>query len=56
MTGTLATSILTSEQDQAGPGCGCCKPPEPTTVEEQIAELRARQDAVERRLRGLRQA
>lgn len=38
------------------PGCGCCKPPEPTTVADEVRELQARREAVERRLAGIQGA
>lgn len=44
--------------DEAGPGCGCCLPPPDASLPEGrqrvLAELQARRDALERRLRGLR--
>lgn len=47
MTDTLTA---TAETDA---GCGCCRPPEPPTFEEEVRELQARKEAVERRLAGL---
>jgi len=47
MTDTLTT---TTETDA---GCGCCRPPEPPTPEDEVRELQARKEAVERRLAGL---
>ena len=43
--------------DAATPGCGCCVPPPDAAQAEgrrlALAELRARRDALERRLRSL---
>ena len=49
------TDMLTTPSDEAtaDPGCGCCKPPEPLTVADEVRELQARREAVERRLAGL---
>lgn len=53
------TDMLTTIEDQvvAGsatdPSCGCCKPPAPPTVADEVRELQARREAVERRLAGL---
>lgn len=42
--------------EDADPGCGCCMPPAAATVADEVRELQARRDAVERRLAGLRGA
>lgn len=49
---TTMTTTETVEAQGPRPGCGCCIPP-PDTVDTRVAELQARRDAVERRLRGL---
>ncbi|MEO7441948.1 MAG: MerR family transcriptional regulator [Acidimicrobiales bacterium] len=50
---TLPTTAGETADD---PGCGgCCRPPAPTTVADEIRELQARREAVERRLAGLRE-
>jgi DNA-binding transcriptional MerR regulator len=38
---------------EAGAGCGCCRPPEQLGADEEVRELLARKEAVERRLAGL---
>lgn len=49
--------IVISEPDVPTPTpCGCCTPSPPLSADEELRELRARQEAVERRLAGLRQA
>jgi hypothetical protein len=48
MTDTLTTGTATA--GPADPGCGCCKPPVPATVEDEVRELQARRDAVVREL------
>ena len=55
MTTLVTTETADSEAraDEATPGCGCCIPP-PDTAAKKMAELQARREAVERRLRGLR--
>jgi DNA-binding transcriptional MerR regulator len=50
MTETLSAPTETT----AEAGCGCCRPPEPPSLEAEVAELQARKEAVERRLAGLR--
>ena len=54
MTDILTTPTPTDEEVPT-PGCGCCKPPEPPSVDAQIADLQARQASVERRLRELQE-
>ena len=49
MTDTLSTAPQTSEE-QSTP-CGCCIPP-PIDVAQEVRELQARREAVERRLAG----
>ena len=49
MTDTLTTTPQTTEE-QSTP-CGCCIPP-PIDVAEEVRELQARREAVERRLAG----
>jgi hypothetical protein len=51
----MLTSPSTLEAEAPAPGCGCCKPPEPPTVDEQIAALQARRASVEERLRSLQE-
>ena len=45
------------EADEATPGCGCCVPPPDAAKAEgrqrALAELQARRDALEARLKGL---
>lgn len=48
------TLIATTETEaEADAGCGCCKPPAPPSIDEEVRELQARKEAVERRLAGL---
>jgi DNA-binding transcriptional MerR regulator len=48
------TDTLTALTERpAEAGCGCCRPPEPPSLEQEVAELQARKEAVERRLAGL---
>lgn len=51
MTDTL--TIGTVPAGMPAPGCGCCKPPEPGTIQDEVRELEARRDAVERQLAAL---
>ena len=44
-----------AEATTTDPGCGCCRP-EPKTSEDVIAELKARRDEIEARLRQLEMA
>jgi DNA-binding transcriptional MerR regulator len=54
MTTLLPTPIEAGEAQDATPGCGCCIPPPGSAEKDRaVAELQARRDAVERRLRGL---
>ena len=57
------TTLLVPETDatqagEAAPGCGCCIPPPDASLPEgrqrALADLKARRDALERRLEGLR--
>jgi hypothetical protein len=50
---TFVTDAPEVATEEASPGCGCCIPP-PDTAAKKLAELEARRQAVERRLRGLR--
>lgn len=51
MTDTLtAADARLAEEDAAG--CGCCQPRPPQDIAEQISELQARRQVVERRLAG----
>ena len=47
-----------AQAGEAGPGCGCCLPPpdtsQPAGRQQALAELQARRDAIERRLRAVR--
>lgn len=52
MPGTTLT-IATTEVEAPVAGCTCCKPPPPATVDDQIAELRRREDDLSRRLEAL---
>ena len=51
------TAGAEAETDDATPGCGCCIPPPDASKAEgrqrALAELEARREALERRLRGL---
>ena len=51
------TAGTEAEADDATPGCGCCVPPPDAAQAEgrqrALAELQARRDALERRLKGL---
>lgn len=49
---TLTTTVAREAEDAAD--CGCCQPPPPPTLEDEVRELHARREAVERRLAGLR--
>ena len=49
---TTPAETATAPAEEAAPGCGCCVPP-PDAVDDKLAVLQARRDAVERRLRGL---
>jgi hypothetical protein len=49
---TFITEPVEVEAQDTTPGCGCCIPP-PDTVDTRVAELQARRDRLERRLRGL---
>ena len=54
MTDVLTTSP--TEQDEwADPGCGCCKPPAPPTVEDRVQELQARRQELQRRLAAVQE-
>jgi hypothetical protein len=48
------TDVLTTtpaqENEWVDPGCGCCKPPAPPTVEDRVQELQARREELQRRL------
>lgn len=52
--GMTDTLISTAPAEAETTPCGCCIPPPPLSVDEEVRELRARQEAVERRLAGLR--
>ena len=51
--GPMTDEPTTTPVAEAGPGCGCCRPPEPLGADEEVCELLARKEAVERRLAGL---
>lgn len=53
MTDTLITAAPAGEAEDTA-SCGCCRPPAPATVQDEIQELQARREAVERRLAGLK--
>ena len=44
------TLTMTEQDGWVDPGCGCCKPPAPPTVPDQVAELQARREELARRL------
>lgn len=50
MTDTLTAATTETEAEA---GCGCCRPPEASSLDEEVRELQARKEAVERRLAGL---
>lgn len=52
MTTFLTIETAEAEAQEATPGCGCCIPP-PDTVDKRVAELEARRERLERRLRRL---
>jgi DNA-binding transcriptional MerR regulator len=52
----MTDTLTATTEAQGDPGCGCCRPAEPPTVEQEVAELQARKQAVERRLAGLQGA
>jgi DNA-binding transcriptional MerR regulator len=52
MTDTL-TATPQATEDQSIAGCGCCVPPPPVELADEVRELQARREAVERRLAGL---
>lgn len=58
MTTLLIPETGDARAEDATPGCGCCIPPPDASVPEgrqqALAELKARRDALERRLEGLR--
>lgn len=49
MTDTVTTSPPATEA-KGSSSCGCCTPPPPLSLDEEIRELQARREAVERRL------
>lgn len=51
MTDTLTATAPATEAGGTGP-CGCCIPPPALSLEEEVRELQARREAVERRLSG----
>jgi DNA-binding transcriptional MerR regulator len=53
MTDTLTTAPPTNEAEETAV-CGCCIPPPMMDVDEEVRELQARKEAVERRLAGFR--
>jgi len=53
MTDTLTTPPPVGDVEGSGP-CGCCIPPPLMDVDEEVRELQARKEAVERRLAGIR--
>lgn len=58
MTTVLDPQAGEGQAQGAGPGCGCCVPPPDASMPEgrqrALADLQARRDALERRLKGLR--
>ena len=58
MTTVLDPQAGEGQAQGAGPGCGCCIPPPGASMPEgrqrALADLQARRDALERRLKGLR--
>ena len=52
MTTFLTPETVEAEVQEGTPGCGCCIPP-PDTVDKRVAELEARRERLDRRLRGL---
>lgn len=53
VTDILTTEALPVDVEESGP-CGCCIPPPLMDVDEEVRELQARREAVERRLAGFR--
>ena len=57
MTTLLIPETGDTQAEEATPGCGCCIPPPDASVPEgrqrALAELKARRDALERRLERL---
>ncbi|MGH9179955.1 MAG: hypothetical protein ACRD0N_15590 [Acidimicrobiales bacterium] len=51
MTNTLTTGSAT----WVDPGCGCCQPPAPPTIAEQVRALEARRQEMARRLAALQE-
>ena len=58
MTTLLIPETGDTRAEETTPGCGCCIPPPDASVpngrRQALAELEARRDALERRLRALR--
>ena len=52
MTTLLTMETAGARAEEPTPGCGCCVPP-PDTVDTRIAELQARRDRLEAKLRRL---
>lgn len=52
----MTDTLTATTEGRADTGCGCCRMPEPPSVEEERRELQARREAVERRLAGLQRA
>lgn len=50
----MTTARLAAPPTAENPGCGCCVKPPPSSVPDEVRELQARREAVERRLAGLR--
>lgn len=51
--GDMTDTLTATTEAEADAGCGCCQPPDPPSLEEEVRELQARKEAVERRLAGL---